>query len=114
MAVKPDGDYPTTTRTKCSGCEREFTVTVRFDKVERENGIGEHVWFACPHCAMRYDAAYISPRGVEVRRKLAESRGRMRERPSDALATAITRLEYQMRRETRPGAAAARAGKGQA
>lgn len=91
------------TETTCEDCGRAFTLTVTYTP---DDAGGERVSFSCPHCDRRYDVAYVTPRGVEVREQLQKAlvawRSHKPRRPADFRR--VQKLQKRMAAETkRPG-----------
>lgn len=110
----PDGQelYTSGIVTLCSNpdCGREFRVVVSYEpRYRKGKPSGSVVSFGCPHCGTRWNAAYVTQRGLVVREQLAAARKRQREHPSESNERDVTRLAQRMEAETRPLAAASRA-----
>ncbi len=87
--------FPSGIGVTCEACGRPFVATVRYEPTP--DG-GELICFDCPHCARRYEAAVISPRGVALRARLQRALAMARPRET---ARQRKRSEKQLRRVAR-------------
>jgi len=91
----------------CDKCRQSFKIQPRERQLE-DGAYAEEHYFACPRCGAEYLMARISARGVELRARMAEIRGKLRTAAGEERQTLLRQAE-QIRWELDPEVTGAQA-----